>query len=720
MKNDSWLFPEDLPFDGLFDLDGDGKVTGMESLLRDDHWLDMFEDKPKKRISDRLKEEGAEYCIYPENYNTVDEFKEALHEAKYGWRFFVDLDDVVLVDPEDYETEEEYEEALEKAKHGWRNAVDLDDAVKLDPVLYETKEEYEEALEEEKYGWRDDIDFDDADILDPDLFETEEDYLDALEEEKYGWRDKVSVMDKTYADPYDYETEEDFKDAVKYEKSVSGVDDYDRASFMFSYDDDDDDDEDIDPDELDPDDFESEAEYDYAVARAHLKLAQKITKKYVNSDEDDEDEDDDDGEEDEDDRIDSDEISPESFPNKRRYEAAVALARDWFIHDEERAACKLIAEKADTLIAANYMTQYGQFLYSQAVKDHFDLPCSLPDEDSEQKMKLDEIVFKVSRYDCELAARIWAWCLENFGPYRNLSEYSAYQLTGAILSWFDSASDPAALKRAVVQRMAIDPAFCKNVVVLGDDCSSSLSELIVAALHEKEYKTAELLFATALEGRDSEWSEINELILFTIDACADEESTDSMIYFRDHLFPHVRKLKDGMVLDEIPVFEEKMAEFINGSDDDMDAFAQGIRAAIEDAVPPLNIIWKNHPSGKADADTAFDRDDNLPDYDMEFEKEAQEKAQKRAARQNESDALIEAYEDKRIYTLCNIMLRVGSKPYCFLTDDATIKIGDRVVVEVGKENREETGTVVSVGQYLRYAAPYPIEKTKKILRKVEA
>ena len=416
----------------------------------------------------------------------------------------------------------------------------------------------------------------------------------------------------------------------------------------------------------------------------------------------------------------SDALDPADYPNKRSYQAAVRLADDLCFNETDEDLCRFILNQADTVTAAKNITQYGKFLFSQAIKDNFDLPCNLPDEDEEPEMTLSDIVNKVSRYDCELAARIWAWCLENFGPYRNLSEYSAYQLTGAILSWFDSASDPAALKRAVVQRMAIDPAFCKNVVVLGDDCSSSLSELIVAALHEKEYKTAELLFATALEGRDSEWSEINELILFTIDACADEESTDPMIYFRDHLFPHVRKLKDGMVLDEIPVFEEKMAEFINGSDDDMDAFAQGIRAAIEDAVPPLNIIWKNHPSGKADADTAFDRDDNLPDYDMEFEKEAQEKAQKRAARQNESDALIEAYEDKRIYTLCNIMLRVGSKPYCFLTDDATIKIGDRVVVEVGKENREETGTVVSVGQYLRYAAPYPIEKTKKILRKVEA
>ena len=47
MDNDSWLFPEDLPFDSLFDSDGDGKITGFESVIRDEHWLSELEDEEK-------------------------------------------------------------------------------------------------------------------------------------------------------------------------------------------------------------------------------------------------------------------------------------------------------------------------------------------------------------------------------------------------------------------------------------------------------------------------------------------------------------------------------------------------------------------------------------------------------------------------------------------------------------------------------------------------
>lgn len=38
--------------------------------------------------------------------------------------------------------------------------------------------------------------------------------------------------------------------------------------------------------------------------------------------------------------------------------------------------------------------------------------------------------------------------------------------------------------------------------------------------------------------------------------------------------------------------------------------------------------------------------------------------------------------------------------YCYRTDDATIKIGDKVVVPVG--DKEVNGTVVFVGEYLKY------------------
>lgn len=61
-------------------------------------------------------EDGSEYGISPEDYETRDEYHEALHREKYAWRDYCDDGSAYGVDPEDYETEEEYEDALECAR----------------------------------------------------------------------------------------------------------------------------------------------------------------------------------------------------------------------------------------------------------------------------------------------------------------------------------------------------------------------------------------------------------------------------------------------------------------------------------------------------------------------------------------------------------------------------------------------------------------------------
>ena len=64
-----------------------------------------------------------------------------------------------------------------------------------------------------------------------------------------------------------------------------------------------------------------------------------------------------------------------------------------------------------------------------------------------------------------------------------------------------------------------------------------------------------------------------------------------------------------------------------------------------------------------------------------------------------------------------MLLSGAESPYFYLTDDNSIKIGDTVIVPVGYSGKETEGTVVSVGQYLRVCVPFPVEKTKKIIRK---
>ena len=108
MDNDSWLFPKELPFDSLFDSDGDGKITGFESYIRDDFLLSELEDDEKPKFPDDLVEEGEQYCIYPENYDSVEAFEADLEEAKEIW-CDSDEDDDGVAAPKHYEVVNEYE-----------------------------------------------------------------------------------------------------------------------------------------------------------------------------------------------------------------------------------------------------------------------------------------------------------------------------------------------------------------------------------------------------------------------------------------------------------------------------------------------------------------------------------------------------------------------------------------------------------------------------------
>ncbi len=74
-------------------------------------------------------------------------------------------------------------------------------------------------------------------------------------------------------------------------------------------------------------------------------------------------------------------------------------------------------------------------------------------------------------------------------------------------------------------------------------------------------------------------------------------------------------------------------------------------------------------------------------------------------------------KDNTIYTICGIAFPHAAHPYYYRTEDASLKIGD--CVQLPADTVITCGTVVSIGQYLREAAPFPIEQMKPILSKIE-
>lgn len=71
-------------------------------------------------------------------------------------------------------------------------------------------------------------------------------------------------------------------------------------------------------------------------------------------------------------------------------------------------------------------------------------------------------------------------------------------------------------------------------------------------------------------------------------------------------------------------------------------------------------------------------------------------------------------KDAMVYHYCSVQVG-NNRPYAYLTADLPVKRGDRVRVPYGKKNEPKEGVVRSVGDYTRDTAPWPPEKTKRVL-----
>lgn len=69
------------------------------------------------------------------------------------------------------------------------------------------------------------------------------------------------------------------------------------------------------------------------------------------------------------------------------------------------------------------------------------------------------------------------------------------------------------------------------------------------------------------------------------------------------------------------------------------------------------------------------------------------------------------------YIFCSVTFDEGYKSYYYLTDDDSIDVGDLVIVPAGRDNHEAVVEVMDIKYFSEENAPFPIEKTKRIIRK---
>ena len=453
--------------------------------------------------------------------------------------------------------------------------------------------------------------------VDPDDYDSEEEYEEALTEAKYGWRDECDDGSEYGIEAEDYETEEEYEEALSEAKKCEG---------------------------------ETGITLNFSVNCPAL------------------------------DKLDA--IKREDYPNQRRYDAAYTLENEFRVYadedykQKEDARCSFILKNADSVLAANYLSNEDGFLYAQAIKDHFELPCSLPEEDATREIEFFEIMTKLARYDMRLSFEIWSWCLQQFLPYIQYDDHAGDALSMDVICSLYNFPDGYITQ--LIYYMEENQEFHQNFMEAAREFSDDIAELVVTSIRERLYTIAENLFKMGLDMANGQWKEINCLIRRLLIGCKNYEEYDSMIYFRDVFLPFVKVIDIGMVQDEISEWEKEIDEYID---------------CVED-----NYIYEER---RAEAE--------------EIQKQRrEERLQRQGAKQAQ---MREQMDDITIYTYCGVLLPFSNRPYSFRTEDKTVQIGDTVIVPVGKENEEMEGKVVSVGQYARAGVPYPVEKTKFILKK---
>lgn len=75
------------------------------------------------------------------------------------------------------------------------------------------------------------------------------------------------------------------------------------------------------------------------------------------------------------------------------------------------------------------------------------------------------------------------------------------------------------------------------------------------------------------------------------------------------------------------------------------------------------------------------------------------------------------YDD--VHTYCRVAFDGERKTFYYRTRNPELKVGDNVYVPVGYKYQKKIGTIVSMKEYIGRKAPYPLEKTKFIIGKVE-
>lgn len=437
-------------------------------------------------------------------------------------------------------------------------------------------------------------------------------------------------------------------------------------------------------------------------------------------------------------------VEQSKYPNKRMQQAAerlsdiktgVAYISDRKTVKDEIEKCEFIVS-SDT-VAAKYLTVYDGFILGQAVKENFQIPVDVPDEDEESNVYFPTLFMNIAEEDVNLAVDIWVWCIKEFGPYKKYLEYDD-NFYGSIVSSMDDY--PEEFIDVAIKRLSNDNEFRKGLLIESPEIIYSSHRFVTRALEFNLITEAQEIFKAISLNPLVKGKPMEEIIDYIISDCSDWRNLEMMELVKFNIMPIVENMDDKRIQRLFPRFMKQINEYINcvevsnekyqfsrrfewrnhcadGSQYNIDPLDYDTEEEYNDAIHNAKYAWRKWKRNNRfgiNVDLFETETDYLNAEEIKIQESLRTKKTEYEATEKIPREL--SAEDKKVYKFCAVVFNGMNKPYSYLTGDLDVKVGDKVVVSIGDSQQERVATVVSVSECMKCVAPYPVDKAKTIIK----
>lgn len=318
----------------------------------------------------------------------------------------------------------------------------------------------------------------------------------------------------------------------------------------------------------------------------------------------------------------------------------------------------------------DYWDEDCGFEYAKAIADRLELPDGISKKSlKEDWCAVSRLFDRFANKDKDFAIRAWKWCYETLFPYSN----NRYFITDLLENWEYGEDD---FTDVFVDELVVNPELRMSILAEDEEAKGAAEHLIYPLLRRGETDAAIEVYDAYCNNPHITADDILATIERLVEVAKYEENSLILKQLRDKILP----LLDAIPHSKAAKNKRKWLEEIE------DYFAE------------------------REDETTEETEAEERDYTELAERILQHAEQIFVSQ-------IDADTDSTIYRFVGVVFNEGGPIYSYRTYDQTIEIGDMVMVETSKGNK--VAEVVSVMDCKRIAAPYPVDKTKFILRKLD-